>query len=40
MQRLAWCLANQNNDFLNYMFIDETLIRIQKLPEYHIRERG
>lgn len=40
MQRLAWCLANQNNDFLNYVFIDETTIRIEELPLYHIREKG
>jgi hypothetical protein len=26
--------------FSNKTFIDETLIRIQKLPLYHIRERG
>ena len=37
---MAWCLANRNNDFLNYLFVDETLIRIQELPLYHIRERG
>ena len=40
LQRLAWCLANQNNDFLNYVFIDETLIRIEELPLYHITEKG
>ena len=40
MQRLVWCLANQNNDFLNYVFIDETLIRIEELPLYRIREKG
>ena len=40
MQRLVWCLANQNNDFLNYVFIDETLIRIEELPLYHLRGRG
>ena len=39
MQRLVWCLANQNNDFLNYVFIDETLIRIEELPLYRIREK-
>jgi hypothetical protein len=40
MQRLAWCLENKNNDFRNYVFIDETLIRIEELPLYHIREKG
>jgi hypothetical protein len=40
MQRLAWCLANRYNDFLNYVFIDETTMRIEQLPLYHIREKG
>ena len=40
MQRLAWCLANVNNDFHNYVFIDETKIRVEELPLYHIREKG
>ena len=40
MQRLAWCLANQYNDFQNYVFVDETLMRIEQLPLYHIREKG
>lgn len=40
MQRLAWCLQNVNNDFLNYLFVDETTIRIEELPLYHVRERG
>ena len=40
MQRLAWCLSNQNNDFSNYLFVDETTIQIEELPLYHIREKG
>jgi hypothetical protein len=40
MQRVSWCLENENNDFANYLFVDETTIRIEKLPLYQIRERG
>ena len=40
MQRLSWCLENENNDFANYLFVDETTIRIEELPLYQIRERG
>ena len=40
MQRLSWCLENENNDFANYLFVYETTIRIEELPLYQIRERG
>ena len=39
-QRLEWCLANQNNNFRNYIFCDETSCWINAAPLYHWRNRS
>ena len=35
--RLNWCLANINNDFENYVFVDETSVWKNQGPLYHFR---
>jgi hypothetical protein len=37
LKRLEWCLANQFNDFWNYVFCDETSCWINAIPFYHWR---
>ena len=34
---MDWCLANINNDFYNYIFVEETSIWINECPLYHMR---
>lgn len=38
--RLDWCDANKNNDFHDYVFVDETSIWVNELPLYHMRRSG
>ena len=38
--RLNWCVANQNNNFENYVFTDESNIWVNEAPLYHHRHRG
>ncbi|RNA33832.1 HEAT repeat-containing 5B-like isoform X1 [Brachionus plicatilis] len=35
--RLIWCLKFQNFEFTNYIFVDETTIRLSERPIYHLR---
>ena len=35
--RLNWCLGNINNDFSNWVFVDETSFWINEVPLYHHR---
>ena len=37
LSRLNWCLRNINNDFENYLFVDETTVRVMEVPLYHVR---
>ena len=37
IKRLVWCLRYKNCDFSNYIFVDETSIRISDKPLYHWR---
>jgi hypothetical protein len=36
-KRLVWCLRYQNCDFKNYVFVDETAVRVGEKPLYHWR---
>ena len=40
LNRLNWCLTYQDTDFKNYVFVDETSVRLWDLPLYHWRLRG
>ena len=35
--RHNWCLANIDNDFENWVFVDETSVWINEVPLYHHR---
>jgi hypothetical protein len=37
LERFLWCLNNRDNDFLDYLFTDETTIRFLEIPLYHVR---
>ena len=37
LNRLLWCMKYRNCDFANYIFVDETTIRLGDLPLYHWR---
>ena len=37
MQRFIWCLLNIENNFENYIFVDESMIRSLEIPLYHSR---
>ena len=37
VERYNWCLRNRNNDFFNYIFVDETKIMINEAQLYHSR---
>lgn len=37
LNRLNWCLTHENTDFSNYVFVDETSVRLWDLPKYHWR---
>jgi hypothetical protein len=38
--RYHWCLLNKHNDFRNYVFSDESTLRVLEVPLYHLRRRG
>ena len=38
-ERYYWCLANIDNDFNYFIFIDETKIMINQMKLYHLRQR-
>lgn len=40
LNRLNWCLTHQHTDFSNYVFVDETSVRLWDLPLYHWRLRS
>ena len=40
LKRFIWCQQNQNTDFSNYLFVDETTVRGLEIPLYHVRPRG
>ena len=40
LQRFFWCQRNVNNDFKNYLFVDETAVRSLEVPLYHVRQRA
>ena len=40
LNRLNWCLTHQDTDFSNYVFVDETSVRLWDLPLYHWRLRS
>ena len=40
LQRYLWCRRHRNTNFNNYIFADETTVRILEIPLYHSRKRG
>ena len=38
--RFEWCLRNIDNDFLDYIFIDESKIMINQCKLYHLRKKS
>ena len=40
LQRYMWCKSNLENNFKDYVFADETTIRILEIPIYHSRKKG
>jgi hypothetical protein len=39
-ERFIFCKNNQYNTFENYLFIDESTVRLLEVPLYHIRKKG
>jgi len=39
-ERFIFCKNNQYNTFENYLFIDESTVRMLEVPLYHIRKKG
>ena len=39
-ERYQWCLRNIDNDFLDYVFVDETKIMINECNLYHSRTKS
>ena len=40
LQRYLWCRRHKNTNFKNYIFVDESTVRILEIPLYHSRKRG
>jgi hypothetical protein len=40
LRRFLWCRKNENNDFKNHPFVDESHVRILEVPLYHVRLPG
>ncbi len=40
LRRYLWCKSNMNTDFDNFIFVDETTIRVAQLPLYHVRQKS
>ena len=37
LQRFIWCKKNENTDFSNYLFVDESAVRLIDIPKFHVR---
>ena len=35
---MIWCLKYIYTDFSNYIFVDETTVRVNDIPYYHLRK--
>ena len=40
LQRYLWCRRHRNTNFYNYVFADETTIRLLEVLLYQSRKRG
>lgn len=40
LQRYLWCRRHRNTNFYNYIFADETTVRLLDIPLYHSRKRA
>jgi hypothetical protein len=40
LNRFNWCMTHKDTDFSNYVFLDETSVRLWDLPLYHWRLRS
>ncbi len=40
LQRYLWCRRHKNTNFENYIFVDESTVRILEIPLYHSRKRA
>ena len=40
LQRYIWCLKHEHTNSEDYVFADETAIRILEVPLYHTRRKG
>jgi hypothetical protein len=38
--RYQWCKNNQKNNFTDYLFADETTVRVLEVPLYHLRKKN
>ena len=38
--RYQWCKNNVKNNFTNYVFVDETTVRVLEVPIYHLRKKN
>ena len=38
--RFDWCVGNLNNEFYNFVFVDETSVWVNQMPLYHMRQSG
>jgi hypothetical protein len=39
LQRYIWCKNNSKNTFSNYLFVDESTVRMLEVPSYHSRKK-
>lgn len=37
LERFLWCLKHRGCDFNEYIFVDETMVRMSEKPIYHLR---
>ena len=40
LKRYLWCKQNERNEFKDYLFVDESTIRLLEIPLYHSRKKG
>lgn len=38
--RYQWCKNNEKNNFRNYLFADESTVRVLEVPLYHLRKKN
>ena len=38
--RYKWCKNNANNSFTDYLFSDESTVRVLEVPLYHLRKKS